>query len=137
MLMMQRLPWAIFLMVPSFAIILRILYRRQKRFFVPHLIFALHFHTMAYLLMVSGELVDVVIGIDQVSKVGALTALVLLFFALRRVYGGGRFKTFIKQSILLSIHGFVLSFINAITTANPVRIRRLKDSTKDLVNGRV
>ena len=61
-----------------------------------------------YLLMATGELVDVLLGVDRFSRPATLIALVMLFFALRRAYGNGRIKTPVKQLVLLRVHSFAL-----------------------------
>ena len=45
------LPLVVFLMTPAFAFILWLLHIRSKRYYVEHLVFALHFHAFLYLLI--------------------------------------------------------------------------------------
>ena len=105
-LFVRRLPWAVFLLVPLFATTLRLLYRRTEAYFVPHLVFALHFHTAAFLLLTAGALGDVLTGREFPGSVAAVAILVLLFLSLRHAYGNGRLRTLVKQMTLLSVHFF-------------------------------
>lgn len=43
-------PTAMFLLLPVFALLLKLVYIRSKRFYVEHLVYALHLHSFAYLL---------------------------------------------------------------------------------------
>ena len=103
-LFVQRLPWVVFALVPVFAAWLRLLYRRRERFFVPHLVFALHFHAVAFLLYASGTVGDTVLRTEIVSDLTSLAMLTVLFLALRRVYREGRLRTVGKQAALLFVH---------------------------------
>ena len=103
-LFVQRLPWVFFALVPVFAAWLRLLYRRRERFFVPHLVFAFHFHTVAFLLYASGTAGDAMLRTEVVSGIIWLAILAMLFLALRRVYREGRLKTIGKQAALLLVH---------------------------------
>lgn len=103
-LFVQRLPWVVFALVPAFAAWLRLLYRRRERFFVPHLVFAFHFHAVAFLLYASGTAGDKMIRTEVVSDLASLAILTVLFLALSRVYREGRLKTIGKQAALLFVH---------------------------------
>ncbi len=108
-LVVGRLAWTIFALVPVFAALLRLLYRRRERFFVPHLVFALHFHTLGFLLMTVGIGVDTMLGTrPNVSSLAFLAAAVMLFPSLRRVYAEGRLRTIGKQIVLLIAYGLVV-----------------------------
>ena len=100
----QRLQWTVFAQVPLFALWLRLLYRRRERFFVPHLVFALHFHTLAFVLLVAGTTGTLLLGTQVPSAVAYLALLTALFLSLRRVYAEGVFKTLAKQFVLVTVH---------------------------------
>jgi len=67
---------------PLFALILKVLYRKKKRLFVEHLVFAFHLFAFALPVLVAGTFIS--------PKYGALASLILfmvyLFIAMRRVY---------------------------------------------------
>ena len=104
-----RLAWTVFALVPVVAGLLRLLYRRRERFFVPHPVFALHCHTLGFLLMAVGIGVDTMLGTrPNVSSLAFLAAAVMLFPSLRRVYAEGRLRTIGKQIVLLIAYGLVV-----------------------------
>jgi Protein of unknown function (DUF3667) len=85
-----NLPRAFFLLLPVFALLIRLFYIRQDRLYVDHLIFALHFHAFGFMALSLNALV--IRMWDPVSR-PLLFVLWMWFFvylaiALRRVYGG-------------------------------------------------
>ena len=102
----ENAPIGVFVMMPLFAMILKILYVRRKRFYVEHFVFALHVHAFAFLtgtvvLLSRSEVVDAAI---------MLWFVVYLFIALKRVYGQGIFRTFFKYVALSVSYTFLLIF---------------------------
>ena len=106
----QRLQWTVFAQVPLFALWLRLLYRRRERFFVPHLVFALHFHTLAFVLLVAGTAGTLILGTQVPSVIAYLAVLTMLFLSLRRVYAEGVLKTLVKQTALVFVHAWAVLF---------------------------
>ena len=105
-LFIGRLAWTVFALVPIFAVLLRLLYRRRERYFAPHLVFALHFHTLGFLLMAAGVGLDTLFGVrPYVSNLTFLAVAIMLFPSLRRVYAEGRLRTIGKQVVLLLAYG--------------------------------
>lgn len=103
-LFLQRLPWAIFMIMPFFGVLLRLLYRKRERYFVPHLVFALHFHSVVFLLMTLGSLGDALVGTERVGNVASLLIAIVLFLSLRRAYGEGWFRTSLKEIALVVVY---------------------------------
>jgi hypothetical protein len=105
---LANMPRAFFVLLPLFALLLKLFYRRQDHYYLDHLIFALYYHAFAFVLLT----LLVILGRAWIP--GWLgTPLVLLlwiwFFtylaiALRKVYGGTRWKTFFKLTGLLTTY---------------------------------
>ena len=106
----QRVQWTVFAQVPLFAVWLRLLYRRRERFFVPHLVFALHFHTLAFVLLVAGTAGTLILGTQIPSVIAYLAVAAMLFCSLRRVYAEGVLKTLVKQIALVFVHAWAILF---------------------------
>jgi len=110
----HRIPTLLFLGVPLFALILKVLYVRSGRYYVEHLIFSLHFHTWLFLVFMLGN------GYLKLASLGpswldnvlawaiALWSIWYIFRSFRVVYGQGRFKTGLKIVLLGMIHSFAL-----------------------------
>ena len=88
--------------VPLFAFVLKLLYIRQRRYYVEHLVYALHIHTFAYVAVVVitliGLAVQRVLPSVQPLLVFILSCVVVaqVFLSIRRVYRQGWFMTTFK-----------------------------------------
>lgn len=106
-------PYAIFALMPLFALYLKLLYLGSGRRYGEHFLFGLHTNAFAYLLL------SVMILIPQGWTLVTFVLLVWLTcylpLAMRRVYGGGKFVTFLRWSILILAH--LLSIVLAVGVA--------------------
>jgi hypothetical protein len=107
----DRLAKSIILLVPVFAVLLMVLYRRRR--YVAHLVFSLHLHSFAFLALVVGLVIDLAVRAAEQTRLGnglaVLAIAVYSFLALRRVYGHGRFVTVFKMVVLLL--GYLVALI--------------------------
>ena len=92
----ENAPKGVFLTMPLFAFILKVLYVRRKRFYVEHFVFALHVHAMAFLLFTVG----MVSRLDWLHAFLALWMTLYVFLAMKKVYAQGIIRTFLKFSAL-------------------------------------
>ena len=83
-----------------FALCLKLVYIRRRRFYSEHLVFALHLHAFMFMALLLASLTR------QTWAILVAVAIVLVYFflALRRVYGQGRFRTFLKWNIVLFLY---------------------------------
>lgn len=93
---------AVVLLIPVFALLLRILHRRRK--YVVQLVFSLHLHCFAMLALIVGLIVDTALDSSDTQRPGngvaVLAILIYTFLALRRVQGQGRRRTLAKMVAL-------------------------------------
>ncbi len=126
---LHRLPYMLFISLPLFALLLKLVYVRRKQFyFMDHSIFTIHFYVFSFLLLLA------VFGISKMGKAfnwgftGLIIAIlfIALFFylykAMRNFYGQRRFKTFIKflivalfSLIMMAILFSLFIFFSAVT----------------------
>jgi hypothetical protein len=102
----ENAPVGVFVMMPLFALILKLLYVRKKRFYVEHFVFALHVHAFVFL-------VGTVLMLSRWEWLTAVTGvwfLLYLFLALKRVYGQGIIRTSFKFCLLGISYSFLLIF---------------------------
>jgi hypothetical protein len=78
----ERFGSAMFLMVPLFALCLKLLYLNRGMRYTEHLVFALHLHTFWFI-----ALACTLVPVKPVSGLAALAMPVYAFMAARRVYG--------------------------------------------------
>jgi len=103
--MLQNLPKAIFAMVPVFAGILALVYRRRRRRYAEHFVFALHVHALFFALMT----VIAVIEFDPVEYVLLGILLVHGVWSLRTVYAQSWFKTVAKFVLITFTYTLTVS----------------------------
>lgn len=104
-------PTIMFLLLPLFAGLLKLLYIRRRRFYAEHFIFLLHTHAFLYLLF-TVLLVAVAIGWVRGWAFTLMLGwmLVYAYLGMRRVYGQGRVKTFAKLWVLGWMYFWILAF---------------------------
>ncbi len=105
-------PNMVFALVPVFALLLRVAYRKAPLFYAEHLVHALHLHAFAMLALL---VVHVTPGAWSVLPLLALPAYV--WIALRRVYGGSRTRTTVKLTLVLGAYLVALTAALAALTA--------------------
>lgn len=101
---MDNAPTGIFLIMPLFALILKLLYLRRKRFYVEHFVFALHVHAFAFVLLTAMMLTQV----SWINMTLGTWFLVSLYIAMKRVYGQGYVRTLFKYVLLGQAYMFML-----------------------------
>ena len=104
--LLGQLIWMVILMMPALALILKLLYIRRKRYYIEHLVFSFHYHAVAFFVASIGML----IGLTQqrmnpdayieepplIIPIVYIIIVIYLFFAMKKVYNQGFFKTFAK-----------------------------------------
>lgn len=112
---LHSMPYMLFASLPLFALILKLLYIRQRKeyYYADHGIFSIHHYIFSFIFL----LVCIFLGMLQDNTSwniwGILMFVVLLLWpfhtykAMRRFYRQGRFKTFLKFC-LLNLFGFIM-----------------------------
>ncbi|MRV73496.1 DUF3667 domain-containing protein [Duganella sp. FT92W] len=99
-------PYAMFALMPLFALYLKFLYLGSGRRYGEHLLFALHTSAFAFVLFAAIKFTPdgYFLGFLEICwLVGYLP------WAMRRVYGGSRWATFFRWSLLMLAHGISLA----------------------------
>ena len=105
---LENLPIAMFCLLPFYALLLKILYIRPRRFYSEHLVFGMHIHTVAYIVFTVLVLVPEVAGVGWLGPLLILALAVYYFLALKRYYGNGAFFTLVKYVILAGLYSVLL-----------------------------
>ena len=93
----HSLSYAMFAMLPVFAMLLALVYRRRPFFYGEHLVFALHLHSFWFFLGLLLILVP-----KGIADWAILPYLLYGFWAMHRVYGG-RWRPTIARGLLVSV----------------------------------
>ncbi|MGH2564596.1 MAG: hypothetical protein ACRDE5_08790, partial [Ginsengibacter sp.] len=110
--LMHHFPQMLFVSLPFVALIFKLLYARQKRFYyVSHAIFTVHFYVFVFIIMLASlgiSKIESFTGWQWLNIMNVLLSLITFFYlykAMRNFYGQRRMKTILKYII------FLLSFL--------------------------
>jgi hypothetical protein len=106
---------SLFFLMPIFGLLLMFIYRKSRMFYIEHLIFSLHLHTLFFILVLAVIPIDALFKID-LSPVVYLGMIVYLFFALRNVYRQSWPKTAAKTIIMICSYGVFVGISLLIST---------------------
>jgi hypothetical protein len=119
----QGAPYAIFVLMPVFAALLKLLYLGSGRTYGEHFVFALHAQAFTYLVLLIGRLKELPFlkpAEDAVIVAILITLVVYLYRAMRRFYLSSRWPTLLRMSVLLSIYGITLGSALALVALTAV-----------------
>ncbi len=110
--LLAKAPNMVFVLLPVFALLLRVLYRRSGVYYAEHLVFALHTHAFAYLALTVVALTSAVAR-GPLSRVVFWLMLLWIpaygFLAMHGVYGGSRRRTLAKFVALSASYGVIFA----------------------------
>ncbi|TWX51672.1 DUF3667 domain-containing protein [Colwellia hornerae] len=121
-----KLPQLMFVLLPIFAVLLKIMFMFSKRLYMEHLTVALHSHSFIFFTILLVELLDVFAGysetalpvitgaIEFASKALLTWIPIYLFIMQKRVYKQGYFFTFIKYSLIGTAYMILIGFTGVI-----------------------
>jgi len=104
--LLNQSPKMMFLLLPVFALLLKLVYIRRKILYINHLIFSLHIHTVLFLYLIIANLLPT----WYIILLTVIGAWFHLFFAVRKVYQQSKWKTFFKLNLVLFIYHSILAF---------------------------
>ena len=95
----DNLPVAMFCVLPLYALLLKIVY--PSRYYAEHIVFAMHIHTVAFIVFTVTMLLPEVANLDDWGSLGLFIGFaVYQFLALRNYYGGSALATTCKYCLL-------------------------------------
>lgn len=100
----ETLPKSALLTIPVFALLMKLLFIRQDRYYVEHLVFALHVHAFVFFILAIGVLFEH----DTVANVLSLVLLAYTYVALWRAYDARWWTSALRLAALLFVHSIVL-----------------------------
>ena len=114
----NQIPKVMFLILPLFALILKLLYVRKKILYINHLIFTLHLHTVIFIYL----LLAILFQNSYVTLIVIIAIWFYMFFGFKNVYKQSIIMTFLKLNTLLILYfwpllgGFIAMAILALVT---------------------
>ena len=101
---LKNVPRALFILLPLLALAMKLLYLRPRRYFIEHLLFFIHNHSVVFLLFALLLIVGATPGLRALENPLELALVVYLgwypYRAMRRFYGESRVRTLGKYAAL-------------------------------------
>jgi hypothetical protein len=99
-------PHLVFLLLPVFALLLKLLYIRRDRFYAEHVVFALHVHAFFFVMF----LIMLLLPWNRADWLLVLWMLAYVWLAMKKVYRQGWLRTTVKWWTLGWCYFFLLAF---------------------------
>ncbi len=104
----SNIPYAMFMLLPLFALLTKILYFRRGYYYGEHVVYALHIHAFTFFAMLMFALLP-----SWLDPFVALAAAIYYLVALQRFFGGNWFLTLIRYGIIGMVYPVLLSLVAA------------------------
>jgi hypothetical protein len=104
--LLEYAPHMVFILLPIFALLLKLLYVRRSRFYAEHFVFALHMHAFVFVMFT----IMFLLPWEQLDLLLLLWIIAYLWLALKRVYGQGWIRTTLKWWTLGWMYAWALLF---------------------------
>jgi hypothetical protein len=105
--LVEYLPQTMFLLLPLFALLLKLCYLFSPFHYLQHLVFSMHSHSFVFLITAIGELLELALPVS-LGWVRFLLVMLYLPVALRRVYGSGVFGAVGKSLFIVAVDSVLL-----------------------------
>lgn len=107
---MKYLSWMFFILLPVFALILKLFYIRRNKLFVKHLIFSIHLHSYLFFILIIVTSLKLLFdsGLSVITGILLFTFPVYFIIAIRKFYGQTYGKVFLKFIGVSFVYNLVL-----------------------------
>lgn len=103
--------WIMFLLMPAFALLVALLFRKARVYYAEHLVFALHFHAYQFLVLGAAFLLATAVGGPAAAVLTLLAGAAVpayLLMALRAVYREPWWKVTLKTAVLGAVYAVLV-----------------------------
>lgn len=110
-------PQIVFLLLPLFALLLKVLYIRTNIYYIQHIVFTFYFHSYVFFVLLLITLLNST-GWSVIASYADLLIFAIplsLYRGMVRAYGQSRSKTIVKFSLLSCTYGLVLLAVVFVT----------------------
>lgn len=98
--LIKNLSIMMFLLLPVFAFFLYLLFRKRERYYISHIIHALHLHSFSFFILTLLVVVEFFTNTDTLYIITFIIISIYAFLSVKKVYGQGWGKTLLKFSLL-------------------------------------
>ena len=121
-LLMKAISYMMFVLMPFFALIVFLFYRKDTQYYLGTLVFSIHYHSFIFLASSFLILINSMTGWWSLLLFPLILFPVYLFAALRRVYSNSSLWTAMKMFIIGVLQGVVMMALFLLTVAISVLI---------------
>ncbi|MFT7561609.1 MAG: hypothetical protein ACI93R_003538 [Flavobacteriales bacterium] len=105
----EWIPKLMFIMLPFFALLLKVVYIRRKKLYIEHLVFSLHFHAFSFLFLTFLVLAHQFIAFSRPYLPWLLCYVpIYLIIAMWREYDQGPIRTLLKGLIVGCVYSLIM-----------------------------
>lgn len=112
-IILEYMSWAFFLLLPMFAVILKLVYIRRKHNYMRHLIFSIHIHSFIFVVLtfIVGLYLILKDNLGTVSTILILSIPIYFIIALKKFYGQTIKKVILKFFVVIFLYNTVFWFV--------------------------
>jgi hypothetical protein len=115
-LMIKGVSYMMFILMPLVGFLIYIFFRKQEKFFIGTLIFSIHYHSFAFLLLLILLALSKIPPLSLILLTAPFALAWYLYSALRNVYKQTRIATLLKTTMIGILHVVSLLFLFLLTT---------------------
>ena len=121
---LEYISWAFFLLLPIFALLLKLVYIRRKQNYMRHLIFSIHIHSFIFLIMTIVVALYLIFpgNLKTVSSTLILLVPVYFILAMKRFYGQNIGKVILKFFVVSFLYNIVFILVVGTAILNALNI---------------
>lgn len=113
----KYMSFALFLLLPIFALIMKLVYYRSHKFYYEHFIAAIHYHVMIFIILLI-SLAIYKLDLPVFLNIGVFIAAFIYFiYSLKVVYEKSWANSILKAILIFILYGFILLIVAVSITA--------------------
>ena len=121
---LEYISWAFFLLLPLFALILKLAYIRRNKRYMRHLVFSIHIHSFIFIVFIIIVALSLLFDSNLQSFVLILLLSVPVYFiiAMKKFYGQNILKVILKFFTVSFLYNIVFTTVLVLTVLNAIGV---------------
>jgi hypothetical protein len=121
---LEYISWAFFILLPIFALILKLVYIRREHNYMRHLVFSIHIHSFIFLILTLTVTVYMLFAgnLEVVSTILLFLIPVYFIIALKRFYGQKPGKVILKFFVISFLYNLIFFVVLVAAILNALSI---------------
>jgi hypothetical protein len=121
---LKYISWSFFLLLPMFALVLKLVYVRRKRNYMRHLIFSIHIHSFIFIVLTIITAMYMLFkgDIEIIAALLFLTIPVYIVVALKKFYGQNFAKVIVKFFVISLLYNLLFFIVTGAAVLNALAL---------------